>query len=63
MIPSGFLEGNNVPNKKVFSSTANTFEFIIEVIYWPLEATTIYSSKIDSKFSVIIPGMQDSPIY
>jgi len=62
-IPSGFLLGNKVPNKKVFSSTANTLELIIEVIYYPLDATTIYSSKIDSKFSVIIPGIQDSPMY
>jgi len=62
IIPSGFLLGNKVPNKKVFSSTAKTFELIIDVIYYPLEATTIYSSNIDSKFSVIIPGIQDSPI-
>ena len=63
-MPSGTLDGTNVPKKKVFSSIAKTLEFIIDVIAEPVfsDGTTTYSSKIDSKSSVLIPGTQLSPI-
>jgi hypothetical protein len=50
IIPCGFEDGTIVPKKKVFSSHANKFEFIKDVIFYPLDklATTIYSSKIYS---------------
>jgi hypothetical protein len=60
IIPLGLEDGTIVPKKKVFSSQANKFEFISEVIFCPLDklATTIYSSNIYSYISVLIPGIQ-----
>lgn len=62
IIPWGLDEGTIVPKKNVFSSQANKFEFINDVIFYPDDklATTIYSSNIYSYISVLIPGIHDS---
>jgi len=61
-IPSGTFEAIRVPKSKIFSSIANTGESKTECIFWPgsREGMTVYSSKMWSRSTALMPGIHDS---
>lgn len=64
-IPSGTLEGIKIPKSNILSSLAKTGEEMIELPL-PLGSTndgiTVCSSKIWSRSTAFIPGMQLSAL-
>jgi len=59
-VPSGTLEAISVPKSNIFSSIAYTGESMTECTFWPgsKDGITVCSSKIWSKSTALIPGMQ-----
>lgn len=59
-IPSGTFEAIKVPKSNIFSSIAYTGDKITEWTFWPgsSEGMTVYSSKIWSRSTAFMPGIQ-----
>lgn len=60
--PSVFLAAIRVPNQKILSKVEKMLDVMTVCVFneGSSEGITVYSSKIESRSSVLIPGMDDS---
>lgn len=60
--PSVFLAAIRVPNQKILSKVEKMLDVMTVCVFneGSREGITVYSSKIESRSSVLIPGMDDS---